>query len=223
MIDANEIELDGKIYVTEETDTDNDCSGCAFRCIPACCAGIMCYSEDRADGRTVIFVEKKEKVQLNNGASSTEDKSIDIDKSITNNAKTESLDSLFNQIVLLQKENDSLVGQKEQLVNKISANTQTINILKDKMQLRLNQIGSVFVGNDKVDVVEEEEILDITDWRDLKVGDIVNIYGEDLAVCEIEGRYYDGDYTFAVMPEDQEENWVDVTCDKWKFVSRPNK
>lgn len=244
MIDVNEIELDGKIYVAEETDPDNDCRGCAFGRLSDYCAKIVCYSGDRADGRTVIFVEK-DGAQLNNGANNTGGKEdefklpdnmkfwceskeygakvqeklfelgykwgymdkhrvlhpngidrytiyadkeqllswgdrcdyemnddhpkyhiiettgeiVPIDKEtqegkiatevVTNNNETESLDSLFNQIVLLQKENDSLVEQKEQLVNKISANTQSINILKDKMSEKVGSVGLVLAGVDK--------------------------------------------------------------------------
>lgn len=73
------------------------------------------------------------------------DKEAQEDKSatevITNNNETESLDSLFNQIVLLQKENDSLVEQKEQIINKISTNTQAIDILKDKLNAKFSEMG----------------------------------------------------------------------------------
>lgn len=150
MIDVNEIELDGKIYVAEETDPDNDCRGCAFERLSGYCARIMCYSGDRADGRTVIFVEKQ-----NDGTGEiapviqeTQEGKIATEV-VTNNNETESLDSLFNQIVLLQKENDSLVEQKEQLVNKISANTQSINIMKDKMSEKVGSVGLVLAGVDK--------------------------------------------------------------------------
>lgn len=68
-----------------------------------------------------------------------EDKSAT--EAVTNNNETKSLDSLFNQIVLLQKENDSLVEQKEQIINKISANTQAINILKDKLDAKFSEMG----------------------------------------------------------------------------------
>lgn len=150
MIDGNEIELDDKVYVAKEVSEDNDCKGCAFNRLSDYCRKVYCYGEDRADGRTVIFVEKQ-----NDGTGEiapviqeTQEGKIATEV-VTNNNETESLDSLFNQIVLLQKENDSLVEQKEQLVNKISANTQSINILKDKMSEKVGSVGLVLAGVDK--------------------------------------------------------------------------
>lgn len=147
------------------------------------------------------------------------------------------LDFLFNQIVLLQKETDALSEQKEQIVNKISAKTVAINILKEKMLEKVGQLGLVFVGVDNAEAVKDEEPLsqpvepaepaplrvglDITNWRDLKIGDIVNVYGEDSEICEVE-QDYKGDYAFAVgCIEDGTEKWVDTSREKWHFVSRP--
>lgn len=132
-----------------------------------------------------------------------------------------SLDSLFNQIVLLQKETDALSEQKEQIASKISAKTVAINILKEKMQELVSQAGLVFVGMDNAGVVKDDEPLNITDWWDLKVDDIIYVFREDCVVCEVEPEDYAYDYAFAVMTEEG-MLWVDVSCDDWKFVSRPN-
>lgn len=141
-------------------------------------------------------------------------------KSSVNNIRPDAigLDCLFNQIVLLQKETDTLSEQKEQIVNKISAKTTAINILKEKMLEKVCQVGLVFVGNDNAEVVKDEEPLEITDWRDLKIGDSVNVYGEDSRVCEVEPEDYDGDHAFAVGCTGE---WVDTSHHDWKFVSRP--
>lgn len=149
---------------------------------------------------------------------------VDVDEP-TN--KTESLDSLFNQIVLLQKENDSLVEQKERLVSKISVNTQAIDILKDKLQGRLNQIGSVFVGVDMVVNIAPVVSLDTVTYRDLKVGDTVRIYGDIREIAEVpEGD--DGYWCCRVQrpyynPNDTCLNSYFDSTDDWEFVSRPNK
>lgn len=77
------------------------------------------------------------------------------------------------------------------------------------------------LGEDNVGVVKDDEPLNITDWRDLKLGDIVNVFEGDHKVYKVEPEDYEGDYTFAVTTEADPEKWVDVSCDKWKFVSRP--
>ena len=341
MEDTNGIELDGKIYVAKEANLDDGCGGCAFRENSVLCLENPCFHGDRADGRNVIFIEKKEEVQLNNedkkedsrydlinkgimmfqcgdqgyatkvqnklfemgyrwsgqgphiyhpcnlnsyvlycknmyitwstsiddswdnhmyadcvidektneimlvsdvkedvGANSNSPDSFGVAEDKVNEgadtkpdeiglkstgypalpAERVGLDCLFNQIVLLQKETDALSEQKEQIVNKISANTVAINILKGKMSELVSQVGLVFVGVDRAEGVNDEEPLNITDWWDLKVGDIVNVYGEDSRVCVVEERYYEGDYAFAVGCT---EDWVDTSCDKWRFVSRP--
>lgn len=347
----NEIELDGKIYVAKEVEFTNDCHGCAFRENSVLCLENPCFHGNRSDGRNVIFVGKKEGVQVNkegkkgefklpdsmkiwcatkeyatkvqeklsamgckwvggdtrvwhppmnesgyaiyccNGRLTygtardyLEDQEIDeyiLDETLTTcfvkvpkengedvgidsislasssnspdsfdvagdkvsecvdiKPDTIGLDCLFNQIVLLQKETDSLSEQKEQIVNKISANTQDIDILKEKMQDLLSQVGLVFVGADNSDVVKDEDLLSqlvepaepaplrvgltIIDWRNLKIGDIVNIYGEDSRVCAVEQRDYKGDYAFAVgCIEDDTVEWVDTSCHDWRFVRRP--
>lgn len=204
MIDVNEIELDDKIYVAEETDPDNDCRGCAFVCLSNYCRKVWCYEGDRTDGRTVIFVEKQ---------------NVNIGESTATNSETESLDSLFNQIVLLQKENDSLVEQKEQLVNKISANTQAINILKDKMSEKVGRVGLVVAG-----VAGDSQVVssDTVTYYDLKVGDIVKIYDDIREIVEVESSSYGIKVNDYYSRSGSQLWWFDYT-DEWKFVSRPNK
>ena len=110
------------------------------------------------------------------------DKETKEDKSatevVTNNNETESLDSLFNQIVLLQKENDSLVEQKDQIANKISAKTQAINILKDKMSEKVGRVGLVLAGVEEVAGDSQVVSSDTVTYYDLKVGDIIKIYDD---------------------------------------------
>ncbi|ELM3659781.1 hypothetical protein ACW6AV_001679 [Edwardsiella piscicida] len=83
-------------------------------------------------------------------------------------------------------------------------------------------------GYDKVcDGVPKEETLNITDWRDLKVGDIVWWSGGD----NFEAGEYLVDYVdpsnscdccpFRVIAEGRFEPWVNIKTDQWRFIRRP--
>lgn len=63
-IDVDKFELDGKIYVAEVAIVGEGCGRCVMPCL-GLCADYACYHQSRKDGRTVIFVEKKEEVQVN--------------------------------------------------------------------------------------------------------------------------------------------------------------
>ena len=207
MIDVDEFEFGGKVYVTKYASYESPCSGCAFKHLSDYCGKVRCYSGDREDVRDVIFVEKQ-----NDGD----------DKPVTNATKTESLDSLFNQIVLLQKENDSLVEQKEQLVNKISAKTQAINILKDKMSEKVGRVGLVLAGVEEV--VGDSQVVssDTVTYYDLKVGDIIKIYDDIREIVAVESSWHSIRVNLEYMRSGEQLWWFDNT-DEWKFVGRPNK
>ena len=154
------------------------------------------------------------------------DKEAQEDKSATevatNDTKTKSLDSLFNHIVLLQKENDSLVEQKEQIVNKISANTQAISILKDKMSEKVGQAGLVLAGVNKATGDSQVVSSDTVTYYDLKVGDIVKIYDDIREIVAVESSWHSIRVNLEYMRSGEQLWWFDNT-DEWKFVGRPNK
>ena len=70
--------------------------------------------------------------------------------------------------------------------------------------------------------VEPEQPV-ITDWRDLRVGDVVwwagnaRIGSDEYTVERVEHADYTGDYTIYLSAKE----WVDVSCEEWRFVSRP--
>ena len=140
----------------------------------------------------------------------------------TNNNGTESLDSLFNQIVLLQKENDSLVEQKDRIVNKISAKTRAINILKDKMSEKVGRVGLVLAGVEEVAGDSQVVSSDTVTYYDLKVGDIIKIYDDIREIVAVESSWYSIRVNLEYMRSGAQLWWFDDT-DDWKFVSRPNK
>lgn len=62
-MDENEFELNGVVYiaVNEPVYDEIGCAGCCLDCLPETCMTITrprCTSENRKDGRNVIFVGK---------------------------------------------------------------------------------------------------------------------------------------------------------------------
>ncbi|QPW25404.1 hypothetical protein F8538_06245 [Edwardsiella ictaluri] len=74
---------------------------------------------------------------------------------------------------------------------------------------------------------QQDEPLNITDWRDLKVGDIIwwsgdeNFHSGEYTVDFHEGRGYCGDYPFAIRNEYGAGEWVDVDKEQFCFIRRP--
>ena len=73
---------------------------------------------------------------------------------------------------------------------------------------------------------KQEPELVITDWRDLRVGDIVWVDAYDghdegqWPVNQMERASYDYDYAFSVKNSESCERWVDATK-PWRFIRRP--
>lgn len=74
--------------------------------------------------------------------------------------------------------------------------------------------------------------LNITDWRDLKVGDEIRVMvdlgdvdeqdWEQRFIILLEDQYFDGNLTIRVdRPLADGSSWVSVQDDKWEFISRP--
>lgn len=63
VMNENEFELDGKVYVAESYDigeTFNLCGNCSFRCRSELCEiAPSCGWQDRKDKQNVIFTEKQ--------------------------------------------------------------------------------------------------------------------------------------------------------------------
>lgn len=64
--------------------------------------------------------------------------------------------------------------------------------------------------------------LDITDWRNLKIGDIIEVTACNdckdgrYAVLSVEDVSYNGDYPFEIEP-----CWPEIDECKWRFIRRP--
>ncbi|WP_050978604.1 hypothetical protein [Edwardsiella tarda] len=75
---------------------------------------------------------------------------------------------------------------------------------------------------------KQDELLNITDWRDLKVGDIIwwsgdeNFDSGEYTVDDKEWRHYCGDYPFAIRNEYGAGEWVDTDEEQWCFIRRPS-
>ena len=66
----------------------------------------------------------------------------------------------------------------------------------------------------------------ITDWRDLRVGDVIFVdeyYGHEsgeYVVVSLEDDDYDGDYAVMATGIDGCDRWIDTTVE-WRFIRRP--
>lgn len=74
----------------------------------------------------------------------------------------------------------------------------------------------------------ENEPLNITDWRDLKVGDVISWLSYDphykydeCEIIKVESAEYDGTKTILVDVGNNNHYWVDVKDDSWRFIRRP--
>ena len=63
----------------------------------------------------------------------------------------------------------------------------------------------------------------ITDWRDLRAGDVIwwegdaKIFSGEYTVESIERADYTGDCVIFLSSKE----WVDVSCQEWRFIRRP--
>lgn len=83
--------------------------------------------------------------------------------------------------------------------------------------------------SDEVPEHESDPELVITDWRDLRVGDVIWWSGDDdsdageYPVFKIEDHKYSSSLPIAVKVDDDDYSWIDIDCEKWKFIRRPSK
>lgn len=68
----------------------------------------------------------------------------------------------------------------------------------------------------------ESESLEITDWRDLRVGDVIWTSGDmdhgpgNYEILSLENTDYTGQYPIEIEP-----CWFSIECTQWKFIRRP--
>lgn len=76
--------------------------------------------------------------------------------------------------------------------------------------------------------VEPESELVITDWRNLRVGDIVWWSGDskfsqgEYRICDLEDHAHEGPFVILLDVGDCRQ-WVDIAEEQWRFIRRPAK
>ncbi|MGL4467955.1 MAG: hypothetical protein ACRCUK_10750 [Plesiomonas shigelloides] len=77
-----------------------------------------------------------------------------------------------------------------------------------------------------LDESEENSELVITDWRDLRIRDVIWWSGDsnhsegEYRVFALEISSYESDHPICVGDDDDNE-WIDISSEKWKFIRRP--
>ncbi len=138
------------------------------------------------------------------------------------NTNTTSLDTIIRLI-------KGKTQYKGEIENELLSIEKELTALHDQARSALDGTGLSLVALvNTVEDTNQKPSLEINSWRDLKVGDTirVKIKGEEEFVVRtielLEDYSYTEDLPFRVEEELPDGcHWIDISCDKWEFVSRP--
>lgn len=138
------------------------------------------------------------------------------------NTNTTSLDTIIRLI-------KGKTQYKGEIENELLSIEKELTALHDQARSALDGTGLSLVALvNTVEDTNQKLSLEIKSWRDLKVGDTirVKISGDEEFVLRTIDLLEDHDYTGYMSIRVEEELpdgscWVDISCDKWEFVSRP--
>lgn len=123
---------------------------------------------------------------------------------------------------------EQIIKEYFEIKETIETKQKELDVLKDSLDTKYKELvekGKSFNVSisiiDNNETTKTEELL-ITDWRDLKVGDIIWWSGDSCSkageykVLGMEDKGYAGSATIYLG----DGNWVDITSEQWRFVSR---
>jgi len=137
-------------------------------------------------------------------------------------ANTTSLDTIITLIKVTLEDKKVAEGRLQSIDTRLEA-------LYEQARAALKGTGmQLVVEGDSV----KTNNLNITDWRELKVGDEIRVMvdlgdvdeqdWEQRFIILLEDQYFDGNLTIRVdRPLADGSSWVSVQDDKWEFISRP--
>ncbi|MGL5280518.1 MAG: hypothetical protein ACRC8W_01960 [Plesiomonas shigelloides] len=130
--------------------------------------------------------------------------------------KQPSIDELYSQY---KTQRDIVESAKKTLADEIEAEDKLLEQIKawnleHGFDVRL------------LDESEEKPELVITDWRDLRIRDVIWLSGNsnhsegEYRVLALEISSYESDHPICVGDDDDNE-WIDISREQWKFIRRP--
>ena len=133
--------------------------------------------------------------------------------SVMRQMPSETIESLLAEIKAKYEEHDELVVKVDALAIEITSIEQQVNNMLKEYGFSLYPVATSSEAEQPV----------ITDWRDLRVGDVIwwggnaEIAPGEYTVECLEQTDYTGDYTILLSAKE----WVDVSCEEWRFIRRP--